>query len=158
MAVLLFAIPALWLGYLLGRLLQHGLAGLLYYRLADLTPWLLAHWNGLLIVSLSMALMGNAMMTSYIRWGRWSRVMWALPLVVLGSTLWLVVCLLQPDWMLAPFQGLLVFSLLVAGLLGRIMAHYAMGADEIVKVVGWMLVFVGGIAVLQGVMSWAGMI
>lgn len=155
--MLVFLIPALWQGYLIGEMLRPLLAMILYYMFGDVTVWLLDHWSGLVWWGLGLALMGNLILTTRIRWGKWERTLWALPLVLAGGACWLAACMLRPEWIFAPFDGLVVFAALMMTPLAALMGHFAMRSDDILTVLGWMLMFTGATAIVQaGVWWWIG--
>lgn len=145
-ALALFFIPALWLGYVLGYALREGLAALLYYRLADVTPWLIAHQHAVVIAAAALAVMGNLSVLSKMHFHMQTRLAWSLPLAFVGGVLWLVAVLVQPGWWLGAFGGLVMFPLMMAVPLAAAFAYTVMLKDEllaVLAVVAMWLVVVG---------------
>lgn len=154
LAVVLFFIPAVWLGYVLGYLVREGLAALLFYRLADVTPWLIAHQNVLVWCAAVLALFGNLSILTKMHFHMRTRLVWSLPFAFAGGALWLVACLVQPEWWLGPFGGLVMFPLMVAAPLAGMFAHYAMLKDELVAVIATALIWIGLVALLHAGVLW----
>lgn len=152
--MLVFLVPAAWLAYVVGLVLREGLAAVLYYRLADVTPWLMDRWDGLVWWALGLGLLGNVLVRARIHDGRWVWTLVAYPFVVVGGGLWLVACMLRPEWVLAPLGGLAVFAGMLALPFAATMAHFAMGQDELVKVLGWMLAITLLVAAVHGAVIW----
>ncbi len=147
--LLIFIVPAAWLAYLLGRVIRVGLAATFFYPLADIVPWILSHWNGLVQTALALGLLGNMLITRHIKWGKWQRNLWAYPLALSGGTLWLLVCLINPDWWAAPFNGLVGFTTMLTMPLAATVAHFAMKEDEITEVLGVVALALVAVAALH---------
>lgn len=65
----------------------------------------------------------------------------------------MVACMLRPEWVLAPLGGLAVFTGMLTLPVAATMAHFAMGQDELVKVLGWMVGITGLVAVVHGLVA-----
>lgn len=157
-AVALFLFPAVWLAYLVGTVLQKGVAAVLYVGLNSFTPFLIAHQDRLALVALALGALGNAVMLLRSPYFRWERALFAYPLVFGGGVMWMAACLVAPGWVWGPFNGLLVFIIMTMTVLAVTVAHFAMHEDEILEVLAWVagaLIVVGGLHML---LRWGGLV
>ncbi|MFZ2587872.1 MAG: hypothetical protein WAZ18_07140 [Alphaproteobacteria bacterium] len=155
--MLVFILPAAWLAYVLGRVVREGLAAVLYYRLADVTPVFLDNWDRLVWWSVVLGVVANGVVLMKIHYGKWLRVMLGYPLGLVGGAAWLTAALLRPEWTMAPLQGLGGFTAMMTIPVAATMAHVSLRDDELVRVLGWMAVFcvmVGALHLM--VMLWLG--
>ncbi|MCP5405605.1 MAG: hypothetical protein H6922_05245 [Pseudomonadaceae bacterium] len=153
-ALLMFLLPALWLGYVLGYLVQLAVGALLYYRLADLTPWLISHHTALVWWSVGLAIVGNLMILTKIHYHLKTKLKWSLPLTFAGGALWITACLIKPGWIFGPFNGQVMFAFMVGLSLTAMLSYTAMLRDEIVAVFATVLMWVGAVALFHAAVLW----
>lgn len=146
--LLVFILPAAWAMWLVGKLLREGLAMLLYYRLADLTPWIIAHHDTLAWASLTLAALANLLLLVEVEM-RHVRTGLIAILSLTSGVLWMATALVQPGWWLAPFNGLLMFTVINTPMASALLTNLTLRDDDLVPVLGKVLLVILLIALLQ---------
>lgn len=130
-----FVIPAAWMVWLAGTVLREGLAALLYYRLADLTPWLIENHSGVAGTALVLAALANLLLLAEVEMHR-VRIGGVAFLSVTGGILWMAAALVQPDWWLNLSNGLVVFTLANTPAMASLLTRTLLTDDELIWLLG----------------------
>jgi hypothetical protein len=143
--LMVFVLPAAWATWLVGRWLREGLAALLYYRLADLTPWIIAHHDTIAWTALALAAVANLILLAEVEMHR-VRVGLIAFLSITAGVLWMSAALVQPGWWLAPTNGLLMFTLINTPMVTAGLSNLTMVNDDIAYVLGRIMLALAAIA------------
>lgn len=150
--LILFLLPAAWATWLVGMWLREGLAALLYYRLADLTPLIITHHDNLAWLALGLAAAANLLLLAELELHR-VKVGLIAALSLIGGILWMATALVQPDWWLAPTNGLLMFTVVNTPMLAVALGHVTFKGDDILPVLLKIAATLAVVAVFQAFTS-----
>lgn len=131
--LIVFLLPAAWATWLVGKWLREGLAALLYYRLADLTPWIIDNHHAVAWTALALALVANLLLLAEMQL-RHVRVGFIAGLSVTAGVLWMAAALVQPSWWLAPSNGLLMFTVMNTLMVAVGLGHITFKGDDLIPV------------------------
>lgn len=131
--LVVFLLPAAWATWLAGKWLREGTAALLYYRLADLTPWIIANHDMLAWLALGLATAANLLLLAELELHR-VKVGLIAALSLTGGLLWMATALVQPGWWLAPSNGLIMFTVVNTPMVAVALGHVTFKGDDIIPV------------------------